>query len=90
MSLSIIPLEPVPNQRLSLRINDSNFDIEINLRRGNLYISAWRDNVNQAHNRVLRSYAPMGDGFMMVDTEGTQDPTYEQLGSRFLLMKDDG
>lgn len=90
MSIRVIPLEPIPNQRLSFRINESNFDIEINLRRGNLYISAWRDNVNQVHNRVLRSYAPMGDGFMMVDTEGAQDPTYEQLGARFLLMKDDG
>lgn len=90
MSIRVIPLEPIPNQRLSFRINESNFDIEINLRRGNLYISAWRDNVNQVHNRVLRSYAPMGDGFMLVDTEGTQDPTYEQLGTRFLLMKEDG
>lgn len=90
MSLSIIPLEPIPNQRLSLRINESNFDIEINLRRGALYISAWRDNVNQVHNRVLRSYAPMSDGFMLVDTEGVQDPTYEQLGARFLLVKEHG
>lgn len=90
MSIRVIPLDPTPNQRLSFRVNESNFDIEINLRRGNLYISVWRDNVSQIHNRVLRSYTPMGDGFMMVDTEGTQDPTYEQLGSRFLLMKDDG
>ena len=90
MSIRVIPLDPIPNQRSPFRINESNFDIEINLRRGNLYISVWRDNVSQIHNRVLRSYAPMVDGFMMVDTEGTQDPTYEQLGSRFLLMKDDG
>lgn len=88
--MNIIPLSPIPNQRLSVRINEEEFDIVVNLRRGNLYLSAWRDGVNLVNNRVLRSYAPMIDRFIMVDTEGVQDPTYEQLGKRFLLMKDNG
>lgn len=88
--MNIIPLSPIPNQRLSVRIGNVKYDLEINLRRGSLYISAWANNINLVHNRALRSYAPMVDGFIMVDTEGVQDPTYEQLGTRFLLMKDDG
>lgn len=86
----IIPLASIPNQRLSFRIDETNYDAEVSLRRGGLYLSVWRDGTNLMNNRVMRSYAPMVDGFIMVDTEGVQDPTYEQLGTRFLLMKDDG
>lgn len=86
----VIPLAPIPNQRLSFRIDEARYDAEVNLRRDCLYLSLWRNNVNLMHNRVMRSYAPMVDGFIMIDTEGVQDPTYEQLGTRFLLMKADG
>lgn len=88
--MNIIPLSPIPNQRLSVRIDNVEYDLEINLRRGSLYISAWANNINLFHNRALRSYAPMGDDFIMVDTEGVQDPTYELLGTRFLLMQGNG
>lgn len=88
--MNIIPLSPIPNQRLSVRIDSVEYDLEINLRRGSLYISAWANNINLVNNRALRSYAPMGDDFIMVDTEGAQDPTYELLGTRFLLMQGNG
>lgn len=86
----VIPLAAIPNQRLSFRINETNYDAEVNLRRGSLYLSIWRDGTNLMNNRVMRSFALMEDGFVMVDTEGDRDPNYEQLGTRFLLLKQDG
>lgn len=86
----VIPLASIPNQRLSFQFEEEEYALEVNLRRGSLYISAWKDGVNLVNNRVLRSYAPMVDGFIMVDTEGVQDPTYELLGTRFLLMQGNG
>lgn len=86
----VIPLASIPNQRLSFQFEEEEYELEVNLRRGNLYVSAWRGGVNIVNNRVLRSYAPLPDGFIMVDTEGVDDPTYEQLGTRFLLLKDNG
>lgn len=88
--MQIVPLSPVPNQRFSFRSDGVNYDAEISLRRGSLYISMWEDGVNLVHNRVLRSYAPMGDRFMMIDAEGVSDPEYKQLGTRYLLVKLDG
>ncbi|WP_334109217.1 phage baseplate plug family protein [Methylobacillus sp.] len=86
----VIPLASIPNQRLSFQFEEEEYALEVNLRRGSLYITAWKDGENLVNNRVLRSYAPLPDGFIMVDTEGVEDPTYEQLGTRFLLLKDNG
>lgn len=86
MSIVIVPLRPVPNQSVSCVLNGISHTLEINTRRGSLYLTLWRGDAFVLHNRVLRSYAPVDYGLQLVDTEGTDEPQYEGLGSRWQLL----
>lgn len=89
MSQMQIPLQSVPNQSVSFMLNSIPWTLQINTRRGNLYIDVIRDGVAVINGRALKSYAPIGYGIIMIDTLGMTDPNYEQLGSRYILMIDD-
>lgn len=89
MSQMQIPLQGVPNQSVSFMLNSIPWTLQINTRRGNLYIDVIRDGVAVINGRSLKSYAPIGYGIIMIDTLGITDPNYEQLGSRYILMIDD-
>lgn len=86
MTLMIIPVQPIPNQSVSFLLNSLAYTVDVETLRGALYISIWRAGEYVLRNRALRSYAPVGFGIQLVDTEGTEDPEYSGLGSRWLLM----
>lgn len=87
MTLFIVPLQPVPNQEgVSFMLNEVAHTVDVISRRGSLYLTLWRAGEYVIYNRALRSYAPVGFGLQLVDTEGTDDPEYQGLGSRWLLM----
>lgn len=90
MSLVTILLQPIPNQSTSYELNGTAYTIDIDTRRGSLYISVWQAGSYVLRNRVLRAYSPVGFGLQLVDTEGTDDPPqdnpYAQLGTRWLLL----
>lgn len=83
---SIIPLEAIPNQRVTFTANEASFAAEIVTRDGDMYISLWRNTIAVLHNRALRSYAPIGFGMIMVDLDGLEDPVFTGLGSRWQFM----
>lgn len=82
----IVPLQSVPNQSVSFPFDGSSNTVEIMTRNGGLYLTLWRDDEYVLHNRALRSYAPVGFGLILVDTQGLDDPVYEGLGERWKLM----
>lgn len=81
-----IPLSPIPNQRLTIDIEGNQYAITINTRNEKLYITIIVNGITIMSNRALLSYAPLTDKLMMIDTEGLKDPTYDGLGSRYLLV----
>lgn len=90
MTLMVIPLQPLANQSVSFPLNDVAYTVEIDSRREGLYLTLWRAGEYVLYNRSLRAYAPVGFGLILTDTEGTDDPTYDGLGIRWLLMVEDG
>lgn len=86
MTLMTIQLQPIPNQSASYSLNGVSYTIDVEDRRGGLYITVWEGSVRVLSNRALLSYAPVGFGLQLVDTIGTEDPMYSGLGSRWLLQ----
>lgn len=86
MTLMVIPIQGIPNQSVSYVLGEVAYTADINTFNGGLYISVWQAGEYVLRNRALRSYAPVGFGLQLVDTEGTEDPEYSGLGSRWLLM----
>lgn len=84
-----IPLSQVPNQRVQFVVNETAYTIEISTRLGNQYMDLWIDGEMVMAGRAMKSFAPLGFGFMVVDADGFDDPTFEQLGIRFQLLIDD-
>jgi hypothetical protein len=86
MTLDVIQLQPVPNQSTSFLLNGLPYTIDVDTRLDIPYISVFISGAYVLRNRALRSYAPIGFGLQMVDTQGTDDPDYKGFGSRWLLF----
>lgn len=84
--IEYIPLQPVPNQSLTVRLSGQVYVIDINTRRDRLYITVRVDGVAVVRNRALLSFAPVEGFLLLVDTTGTSDPSWNQLGERFQLF----
>lgn len=84
--MMVVPLEAIPNQRVDVVLSGSAYSVEILTRRGRLYITVWQDAAIILSNRYLAAYAPLVKGFVLADTEGTDDPVYEGLGARWQLL----
>lgn len=86
MTLMNIPLQAIPNQSVSYSLNGITYMIDVNTRLDSLYISVFQGGQYVLQNRALRSYAAIGFGLQLADTDGDDDPVYTGLGSRWLLM----
>lgn len=86
MTIMVIPLQSIPNQSVSYVLNDTAYTVDIDTRRNELYISIWQAGSYVLRNRALRSYAPVGFGLQLADSEGTDDPVYTGLGDRWVLL----
>lgn len=84
--MKVIPIKPEPNQSLFVRLGDYNYSLEIITRNGCQYITVTVDGTILARSRALKSFAPIEGDLVLVDTQGSDDPTWEQLGSRFKLV----
>ena len=83
--IEVIPLRAVPKQSLVARPGGQVYALDIVTRRGKLYITVRVNGDTIARNRALLSFAPIEGDLMLVDNQGNDDPTYQQLGQRFLL-----
>lgn len=89
-----IPLQPTANQTLAVTVARQNAQIALRQMGGFLFFSLTAGGVPIVTTRVCRDrarilldarYQPFIGDFAFVDTQGTEDPHYEDLGARFRL-----
>ena len=88
MSLEI-PLQQVPNQTLGVSLGGSQYELTLNYRLGDMYLSIVKDNVPVIYNRICQNLNPIGE-FVFVDSIGNENPVYTGFGDRFVLVWSDG
>lgn len=91
--MEIIPLRAVPNQAVTVQLNGQNCQINVYQKPTALFIDLLKDNspvvmgcICQDRNAVVRDayFGFVGD-IAFIDNEGTSDPEYTGLGTRYSL-----
>ena len=90
-----IPLKPVPSQQTTVGIEGRDITVAVRLRLGRLYADVKEYLVQ---NRVCLDGVPLvnevwrglpGDLYF-IDKQGADDPQWQELGGRFILVYHDG
>ena len=89
-----IPLQAVPNQSLNPSIGGQAVQLNLYQKSTGLFMDVLVDNVPivsgticENLNRIVRdAYLGFVGDFVFLDTQGSSDPTYQGLGTRFLLF----
>ena len=98
MSYYVVPLLKKPNQSLTTTLGGQNVEITLNTRLNNeLYISIKADGEDIVTNRICRNkvkivnerYKPIDGDLAFYDRSGNDDPNWEELGDRFMLIWSD-
>jgi hypothetical protein len=91
--MQIVPLTSVASQNFTIQLSNQNCKINLNQKSTGLYFDLFIDN-NPIVQSVLclnrvglisESYFGFVGQLVFIDTQGTDDPSYQGLGSRFLL-----
>jgi hypothetical protein len=89
-----VPLQPVPNQTLAITLAQQPVQLAVRQNAGQLYLdlvlrgeSIVRTRICRDRQRLLldAQYRGFVGDFAFVDTQGTEDPKYTGLGSRWQL-----
>lgn len=91
--MQIIPLLPVPNQTLTVNLDGQICQINLYQRGANVFIDVLVNNVLviggvicQNLNRIVRSlYLGFIGDLAFIDNQGSTDPVYTGLGTRYSL-----
>ena len=97
MTATVIPLQAVAAQHFDVALGSQACTIRLYQRRGALYFDLLLDQVNVALGVVCRdrnylvraAYSGFVGELYFLDLQGTDDPTYSGLGSRFILVYED-
>jgi hypothetical protein len=89
----IIPLQPVPNQALRVQLAQQDCQVNVYTKIGSVFVDLYLNNVlliggviAQNLNPIVRSvYLGFSGDLAFIDNEGSDDPIYTGLGSRFSL-----
>ncbi len=92
--MQIVPIQPVPNQTFQASLGSQPCVFEIYQTTYGLFCNLFVGNelvvagvICENLNRIVRSlYLGFTGDFVFWDTQGTDDPVYTGLGSRFLLV----
>lgn len=84
-----IPLQQVPNQTFGVTIQGSTYELTLNSRLGDMYLSVVKDNEPVIYNRICQNNNPIGQ-FIFTDISGTENPAYTGFNDRFKLVWTDG
>lgn len=93
--MKTIPLGAVPGQTLSVSLAGQAARIELQTRRGNLYMTLTNAGFPVVTNKLCRNeqrllldaqYQGFVGDFAFVDTQGDTDPEYAGLGLRYFLL----
>jgi len=85
MILEIL-LQQVPNQTLSVTINNDSYDLELNTRLDQLYMSIIKNNAPTVYNRICQNRNEIKEGFVFIDMDASDDPAFSQFNDRFKLV----
>lgn len=83
-----IPLQKVPNQTLSAILGGSNYELTVNERLGDMYLSVVRNGTPLIYNRICQDNNPIGQ-FVFVDSTGNEKPAFAGFNDRFKLVWSD-
>ena len=89
----IIPLSPIPSQTLTTTLANQICQLNVYQKFYGVFVDLYVNNsliiggvIAQNLNRIVRSiYLGFSGDFCFIDTQGTDDPTYDGLGSRWQL-----
>jgi hypothetical protein len=92
--MQLIALQAVPNQTFITPVGSQNCRLNVYQKNTGLFIDVLLDEepialsrICQNLNRIVRDlYLGFAGDFMFLDTEGSEDPVYTGLGSRYVLM----
>lgn len=96
MSVQLLPLQAVPDQTLQAYLGGQNITLRVYQRRYGLFVDLYKDNALVREGMEgLNLVKLVRDGYLGVtgnlyfhDTQGNQDPHYEGLGGRYVLLYD--
>lgn len=88
-----VPLQPTPNQAVSVPLANQNTTVRVYQKSTALFMDVLVDGapiisgvICQNRNRIVRDvYLGFIGDFAFVDLQGSEDPVYTGLGSRFQL-----
>lgn len=83
-----IPLQQIPNQTLGVTLGGSQYDLTLNYRLGEMYLSVIKDNVPLIYNRICQNQNPIGQ-FAFTDIQAEENPDYTGFNDRFKLIWSD-
>lgn len=95
MTRQVVPLVDTPSQTLSVTLGGQSTQLVVYTLRTGLYIDIAVAGVPVATCRICRNlqyiledsiYQGYQGDFIFIDTQGDTDPTYDGLGSRYLLV----
>ena len=90
----VVPIQPVANQTFQAQLGDQPCVMNVYQQAYGLFMDLYVGNtlivagvICENLNRIVRSlYLGFVGDFVFFDTQGTDDPIYTGLGSRFLLV----
>lgn len=92
--MQIVPVQPIPNQTLQVQLDGQPCTLNIFQYAYGLFMSVFVADALiiasvpcENFNRIVRNvYLGLSGDFVFLDTQGTEDPVYTGLGSRFVLL----
>lgn len=96
--MNIIPIEPVPSQKMNIVLSQQNCSLKIYQKSGLVYVDlaiagtpvVYAGLARNRVNLVRGSYLHFSGNLMFVDTQGNSDPVYTGFNSRWLLTYQEG
>jgi hypothetical protein len=91
MTIYTIPLDAVPNQSVTVTLEQKTWAITVETRLGNLYLSLTNTTDGTVIlNRICRDRVMIEGNFFFYDTDGIGNPVFTGLGGRYVLAWWDG
>lgn len=91
--MQLVPLQPIPNQKVTVQLADQTVQIVIRQKSTGLFMDLYLNDalilagvICQDRNRIVRStYLGFVGDLTFIDNQGTTDPVYSGLGTRYSL-----
>lgn len=98
MAIQQIPIKASPSQTLDIILAEQNVTIVLQARLGKLFADVALDNVAAVRGRLCHdrtqilneSYRGFKGEIFFLDKNGTEDPNWREINSRFVLLYWDG